>query len=420
MPLPDRADVVVVGAGLAGLAAAGAVHTAGRSVVVIEAADGPGGRVRSDVVDGFTLDRGFQVLLTAYPEAQTQLDLAALDLREFESGSLVWLGRRMWAIGDPLRQPGLLASTLVAPVGSVFDKVRLAGLLHRLRRADPVALLHGEDVPTILALRDIGFGHRITERFLRPLLGGIQLDPELSGSRRMSDVVLRCLATGSSAVPAKGMQAIPDQLVGRLPAGTVHLRTAVAEVAPGRVRTADGREVAAEQVIVATEGPAAARLLHGQAGTPAVADPGSRAAACVWFAAPRTPLGRRLIVLDGTSRGPAENVAVMSDVAPEYAPAGQALIAAACPGTVGTDDLAEQVRAQLRGWWGAEVDEWRVLRVDRIAHGQPDSRPQFHPKQPVSLGEGLFVCGDHRDTPSIQGALFSGRRCGEVAAGVLR
>lgn len=420
-PLPDRVDVVVVGAGLAGLAAARVAQAAGRSVAVLEASDGVGGRVRTDLVDGFRLDRGFQVLLTAYPEVASQLDVAALRLQPFEPGSLVWLGRRMHAIADPVRRPGLLLSSAVAPVGSVLDKVRLAGFLHRLRRADPVALLKGHDIPTILTLRDQHFSHRLTERFLRPLLGGIQLDPELSGSGRMAEVVLRCLAVGDSAVPAMGMQAIPDQLAARLAPGTVHLGVAVAEVAPGRVRTADGREVTADRAVVATEGHVAARLLHGQAGTQPVAEPGSRPAACVWFAAPASPITapaqRKLIVLDGTGRGPAINVAVMSDVAPDYAPPGQALIAAACPGNAadGFDgDLATQVRAQLRGWWGAQVDSWQVLRTDHIAHGQPDSRPPFHPKRSISVGDGLFVCGDHRDTPSIQGALFSGRRCGEA------
>jgi hypothetical protein len=210
------------------------------------------------------------------------------------------------------------------------------------------------------------------------------------------------------------MQAIPDQLASRLPAGAVRLGIRVASVAPGEVRTADGRVVAARSVVVATEGPAAATLL----GDRHVREPGSLEVGCVWFDAPSAPLSQRLIVLDGARSGPALNVAVMSNVAPEYvtaaAPAGHALIAAACPATAEVEDLDAEVRAQLRSWWGPQVTQWKTLRVDRIAHGQPDHRPPFAPKRSVSLGDGLFVCGDHRDTPSIQGALYSGRRTGEA------
>ena len=410
-PLPDRVDVVVVGAGLAGLAAARAVEAAGRSAVIVEAADGVGGRVRTDIVDGFRLDRGFQVLLTAYPEVGRQLDLAALRPCAFDPGSLVWLGKRMYSLGDPTRRPGMLLSSALAPVGSVTDKVRLAGLLHRLRRADPVSLLQREDVSTLTSLRELGFSTRMIDRFFRPLLGGIQLDVHLSASRRMADVILRCLAVGDSVVPAIGMQAIPDQLAAGLLPDTVHLGCTVAAVAPGEVRLADGRVVRGARVVVATHGPSAAALLHGRH----VLAPASRTVSCVWFAAPKPPIDAKLVVLDGTITGPALNVAVMSNVAPDYAPAGHALIAAACPGADGDlSALPDAVRAQLRRWWGEQVDEWRVLRTDPIAHGQPDSQPPFAPKKSVALGEGLFVCGDHRDTPSIQGALFSGRRTAEA------
>ena len=413
-PLPESVDAVVVGAGLAGLAAARALHRAGRSVVVLEASDGVGGRVRTDVVDGFRLDRGFQVLLTAYPEVAAQLDVDALELRSFLPGSLVWTGDRPYAMGDPTRSPSLALPAAVAPVGSLADKVRLARLLLRLKGADPKALLRGADVSTMEALHAAGFGQKMIDRFFRPLIGGIQLDPALTGSARMFETILHCLGVGDAAVPAKGMQAIPDQLAAGLPEGAIHLSTPVAAIAPGSVTTADGRTVAAAAVVVATEGPAAGRLL----GERLRHVPGSREVSCVWFDAPAAPVPQRLIVLDGVHSGPVLNVAVMSNVAPEYvtadAPAGHALVAAACPATAGVEDLAAEATKQLRQWWGPQVSQWKVLRTDRIAHGQPDSSPPFSPKREVALGEGLFVCGDHRDTPSIQGALFSGRRCAEA------
>jgi hypothetical protein len=138
----------------------------------------------------------------------------------------------------------------------------------------------------------------------------------------------------------------------------------------------------------------------------------------VWFGAEAPPLADRYIVLNGTGEGPALNIAVMSNVAPEYAPEGSALIAAACPG-VNDAGLEPVVRAQLRGIWGSAVESWVHLRTDAIAHGQPGQRPPFSPKQSVARGDGLFVCGDHRDTASIQGALFSGRRCADAVLSTL-
>lgn len=406
METANRADVLVIGAGLAGLAAARTLADAGREIVMLEASDGVGGRVRTDVVDGFRLDRGFQVLLTAYPELARQFDVDALDLRRFDPGSLVWTGVRLHAVADPFRMPRHILDAAIAPIGSLADKARLARLLIRVRRADPRRLLRGEDRSTLDALRADGFSDTIIDRFFRPLIGGIQLEADLSASRRMFEVVLHCLATGDSAVPAAGMQAIPDQLASSLPAGTVRLNTRVASVTDGSVTTTDGETVRAPHIIVATEGPGAAALL----GLPTVA---SRQVSCVWFAADRAPFDDKLIALNGAGDGPALNIAVMTNVAPEYAPHGSVLIAAACPGQA-DPELEPAVRRQLRGWWGADVNQWRHLRTDVIRHGQPDSRPPFDPKQSVMVRDGIAVCGDHRDTPSIQGALYSGRRCAEA------
>ena len=410
--LPRDVDVVVVGAGLAGLTAARSLQQRGRTCIVLEASDGVGGRVRTDIVDGFRLDRGFQVVLTAYPELHRLLDVPALDLRSFDPGAMVRIGTRFHRVGDPLRMPSRMIDSAIAPVGSPLDKARLARLLLRLRRADPLELLQAPDMQTIDALRSDGFSERMIDRFFRPLIGGIQLDPALSASRRMFDTIMRCLAVGNSAVPARGMQEIPAQIADGLRHETLHLNTPVADVTPNRVITVDGRTVSARCVVVATDGPAAARLL----GLEPVA---SRPVACVWFAAPTPPLRDRLIVLDAMASGPALNVAIMTNVSPDYGPGdGRALIAAACPATDRTD-LEPSVRAQLRAWWGPTVDTWTHLRTNSIAHGQPDQLPPFRPKQRQSLGDGLFVCGDHRDTPSIQGALFSGSRCADAVLSAL-
>lgn len=406
----ERFDVVVVGAGLAGLAAARRLHQAGRSVVVLESSDGVGGRVRTDDVDGFHLDRGFQVLLTAYPELHRQLDVDALHLRSFDPGALVRVGSSLRRVGDPLRQPTTMLSSAVAPVGTPVDKARLARLLLRLRRADPVALLRGEDVSSLEALRAEGFSDTMIDRFFRPLVGGIQLDAELSASRRMLDIVLRCLATGDAAVPAAGMGAIPAQLAGGLPDDAVRLGARVESVDGTTVRIAGGAAVTGAQLVVAAEGPAAVELLG-------LAPVASRAVSGVWFAADHAPYDQPLIALDAERSGPALNVAVMTNVAPEYSSDGRAVIVAAYPGRAAGGEevsLVDDVRRQLRSWFGSDVDRWTHLRTHTIRHGQPDSRPAFSPKRRVALGDGVFVCGDHRDTPSIQGALFSGRRCADA------
>ncbi|MBM3730048.1 MAG: FAD-dependent oxidoreductase [Actinobacteria bacterium] len=404
-------DVVVVGAGLAGLSCARHLQRAGRRVRVLEASDGVGGRVRTDTVDGFRLDRGFQVLLTAYPEVRSDVDLVKLSMRYFSPGALVRTREKNHVVADPFRDPAHLASTAFAPIGNIADKARIALFRLRMQRTPARTLLRGRDVATAEALAEAGFSKRIVDTFFKPLVGGIQLDPHLATSRRMFDVIFQSLSNGETGVPALGMGALSEQLAAHLHPSVVRLNSPVAGVDANGVVTSDGTRIESRAVVVATEGPAAAKLTG-------IPEPGSRPVSCFYFAAPKPPTPHKLIALDGYSGGPVLNLAVMSNVAPEYAPVGQHLIAAACPGA--TEDthpgLRDTVLAQLRWWWGKDVAQWRHLRTYNIAHGQPDQTPPFSPKKAVSLGDGLFVTGDHRDTGSTQGAMYSGRRC---AAAVL-
>jgi phytoene dehydrogenase-like protein len=425
-PSPDL-PVVVVGAGLAGLACARELGARGLPVQVLEASDGVGGRVRTDRVDGFLLDRGFQVLLAGYPEAQAQLDLEALDLRPFYPGAIVQRDGHAVTVGDPRRHPVAALGALRGGLATPVDGVAMARLLLRSRRLLREGLdrdgTPGDGQSTAAALRDAGLSDRIVDGFLRPFLTGITLDAELAVSARFMHFVLGSFVAGPTVVPAAGMQAIPEQLAAGLPLGTVRLGTRVVDVAGDAVTLTGGVRVDAAAVVVAVDGPQAARLLPG---LPA---PGSLSSTAVWFDAPASPTaGRPVLVLDGDAgrTGPVNNVAVLSDVAPGYAPAGRALVNASLPSGRGEafDDeaLDAAIRAQLRGWFGTAVDGWNRLRIDRIAHAQPRQDPGTldPPQRPVRRDAGVWVCGDHRDTASINGALASGRRTGVEVAVALR
>lgn len=405
-------DVIVVGAGLAGLACAHDLHQAGWRVALLEASDGVGGRVRTDKVDGFLLDRGFQVMLEAYPEIQRRVDLRALDLKPFYAGALIRVGSDFHRMADPGMEMADALRSITAPVGSFSDKLRVARLRQTLGVGDPEDLLTGAPQSTEAELRARGFSEGMLDRFFRPFFGGVLLDWDLEVSAQLFRYYFRMFSEGPSAVPAQGMGALSRQLADRLPEGTVQLNVKVAGVRPGRVDLEGGAALHARAVVVAVEGPEAAHLLGR-----IVDDPGSRSVTCLYFQAPRSPVGEGILVLNGNgpADGPVNNLAVLSDVAPGYAPPGTALISVTVLGDPEVDDeaLEASVRTQLSRWYGAEeVAAWGHLRTYRIRHAQPrqsagDLDP---PSRPVGLATGLFVCGDHRDHASLQGALASGGR----------
>ncbi|UCE04144.1 MAG: FAD-dependent oxidoreductase [Candidatus Latescibacterota bacterium] len=404
----EKNDVVIVGGGLAGLCCARALHAAGVECLVLEADDDVGGRVRTDHVEGFQLDRGFQVFLAAYPEARRVLDYDALDLRAFAPGALVRFGGRFHRVTDPWRRPLQSLQTLFSPIGSFTDKLRVARLRRRVCASSLEELESRPETTTLRSLQKAGFSEAMIERFFRVFLGGIFLEPDLSTSSRMFDFVFRMFSQGPACVPAAGMGAIPAQLAAALPEESLHVRTRVDSISGSRVRLENGETVQARAVVVATAGQEAARLLPG------VQPPASCPVQCLYFAAPSPPFDEPILVLDGEDAGPINNLCVMSAVAPTYAPQGRALVSVSVLGSSAANAEAG-VRQQLQDWFGGASRDWELLRHQTIRHALPAQLPKARTMPPhPRVQSGLYLCGDHLGNASIQGAMLAGRRAAEA------
>ncbi|MFP4080093.1 MAG: protoporphyrinogen/coproporphyrinogen oxidase, partial [Ectothiorhodospira sp.] len=351
-----HADVVIIGGGLAGLACALTLREQGREPLILEAGDAPGGRVRTDVQDGFLLDRGFQVLQTWYPEARRFLDYDALDLRPFETGALVRFGGRMHRVSDVWRRPGRLAEMMFSPVGHWTDKLRLLGLRRQCLRGDLEALYGAHERDAITHLREMGFSLRIIERFFKPFFSGVFFEPELQVSSRAFEFVFRAFALGDTALPTRGMEAIPRQLAARLPAGTLRLNTRVERLEGRRLILQSGEQLEAGAVVVATAGTEAARLLGDPEPFP------TRGTTSLYFDAPAAPFQGPYLLVNGEGRGRINNVVCPGQVSEHYVPAGRQLVGVNLHGAeCEPEALEEAVRGELEDWFGGQVRDWRWI-----------------------------------------------------------
>lgn len=385
-------DVVVVGAGLAGLRAARILVRRGLDVVVLDAADRPGGRIATDVVDGFRLDRGFQVLNTSYPALQAAADLDALDLLTFVPGAAIrGADGRLHTFGNPLRRPASAWPTVVDGLLPPLAKAALVAWSARVVATPPGRTATKIDRTAARDLAAAGLAGPVMERFVRPFLSGVLGERELTTSAAYVRLLWRAFALGTIAVPAEGMGALPAQLAVDLP---IRLGQRVTRVAPGVVETGDAT-FATRAVLVATDPVTAADLLPG------LPTPAMHTLTTYHHTPPSNPADEPILHLDATG-GPIANTVVMP---------GQALVSST---TAGPALPEADVRREIARLYGTATDGWTLLRVDEI----PAALPAFPAGRPlrraVDLGDGLFVAGDHRDTPSQQGALVSGRRAAQA------
>jgi glycine/D-amino acid oxidase-like deaminating enzyme len=399
-PLSER-PVVIVGAGLAGLACAQDLVAAGIPVQVLEGSDAVGGRMRTDRQGGFLLDRGFQVFNTAYPQVKRRIDLKALQLKAFTPGVLLQAGDRRLRFTDPTRKPTGLADLLRGRLGGPADVLALA----RLSAAAmflPVGLIkHQPDRTTLAALGEEGVSPELCELFFRPFLSGVFLEDELETSARFFGLVWRTMLRGTLCLPRRGIQAVPEQLAATLPTGTIRLETPVARLTEDGVGLPGGGEIAARAVVVAT-GPAEAGALLGSA----IDVPATRTVTTFYHAAPRSPLGEPTLLVDTERK--ILNTTVLSEVTPGYATDGRALVSSSVLGDASGGE--PDVRARLAELYGTDTAGWEHLASYPV-YGALPAMPAPHPlSRTTRVSPGRYVCGDHRATGSVQGAMASGTR----------
>ena len=444
--MDEPVDVLIIGGGIAGLSCALSCSRRGLSWTLVEASGRLGGRVATDSVDGHLLDRGFQVFLSAYPEARGTLDLAALDMRAFAPGAAVFKGGRWHRIAHPLKQPAAALGSVMSGAVGIGDAVRLLPVARRAARGQvrpPDASAHGEPVPgesgdplvrqatgkvplvptAADALREWGISSELVESFFRPFFGGVFLDRSLAADRRAFEFRLAMFARGDTVVPARGMCRIPEQMAGRLDAARIRTGWAVEALAKDGgiwcARSRGGETVRAGTAVVATDGDAARALVPGipsrewcETATLHYSFPSAGAPAqCLapW------------LMLDGDGTGPVNHAAAMSAVSPDYAPVGRVLLGASVvdAAALAKDDdaLDRAVRAQLSRWFPSHSPRtWTLLRIDRIPHALPRQHPaDLAQRGGIDRGGGLLACGDHLGDGSINGAMQSGRLAAELA-----
>lgn len=410
-------DVLVVGAGLAGLRCAADLTAVGRHVTVLEASDGVGGRVRTDQVDGYLCDRGFQVLNPSYPAVRRRIDVAALDLFSFDAGALVRTERGLVTVADPVRAPALALRTLRSGLLSPADLVALSRWLAPVMVA-PQRSMRSPDRPLGEELHRIGAnGHlrRVLDRFL----AGVLVDSRGTSSANFTRLLIRSFALGRPGLPRSGMGALPAQIAQTLPDVRLgHRALSIARDTDGyRVETEHGR-FGAPTLVIATEGPVAAALSADgltATGSADLPEPGSKGLTTWWWSAEEAPGTDRLIAVDardvGKPPGPVWNTAVVSNAAPSYAPPGRALIQATTLHDRPDGEAPEaEVRRHAGDIFGCDTSRWELVIRHRIPHALPALPPPMRAQRRIETAPGLYVCGDHRDTASIQGALVSGER----------
>jgi protoporphyrinogen oxidase len=409
--------VIIIGAGISGLTCAKYLKDKGIDALILEASDGVGGRVRTDNVQGFKLDRGFQVMLTSYPEARKLLDYKDLELKIVPSGARIRKGNHFFVMPNPLKNIWTAPQALIAPVGNFWDKLRVLQLNWATRNASEPTASDTRNQTTEAFLQAFGFSEKMMERFFRPFFRGVFLEKNLDTDADFFRFLFHHFSKGDVVIPSEGMQAIPNQIAAHLDPSQIRLNTKVTRIEGKNVHLENGEKLVASHIIVATEANIAAKLLDFSHKT------AFNVTDCLYFTADKklSYEDKSYIVINSNKGEAIAHIMVLSDVLPTYSPLGKTLISVSLVGNNGlTDDaMLAMIKSELSTWFGDNY-QWQHIKTYRIPHALPQYFETSSTYKSLQINDFTYICGDYTKYPSLNGAMKSGREVADSVSNTLK
>ncbi len=403
-------STVIIGGGISGLTCAKYLNEKGYSFMLLEGSDALGGRVRTDKVDGFLLDRGFQILLTNYPEAKKILNYNNLDLKYFGSGALIKAEKGFMKMENPFRNKMAYLTMAFSPVGSLSDKLKIRKFANELSEIPDDEFFKMEATDTLTFLRNYGWSEKMINNFFKPFYGGVFLENDLVTSSNFFQFTFKQFFKGDASIPADGMQAIPEQIAEMLPRNSIRKNARMKGFEGNQIFLDGGEVITADRIVVATDPKTSDKLL-GETSERAY-----NITTCTYFSAESSPLkGQKFIALNPNRRGAVHNICVPSDISSHYGNAGKSLISVSTQGLEKLDErnLTNRIKRELFDWFGASVNVWKHLKTYHI----PESLVQYRAdseRQSSKLGDNLYRCGDYLAYPSLNAAMQTGREVAQM------
>lgn len=402
--------IYIIGAGVAGLVSALELENAGFSPVILEGSEGIGGRMKTDQKDGFLLDHGFQVLLTAYPEARKYLDFDALNLKYFEPGAIIFGASETFIISDPLRNPLKILNMAFSHVGSFFDKVKMFSLTQELKKKSLDEIFNEPSIPTHQYLREYGFTELIITNFFKPFFRGIFLEKDLNTSSRMFEFTFKMFSEGLGAVPEKGMIEIPNMLKRQLKKTQFIFNTKVKTVQGTDISLENGTTIQADRIIIATQPDKFMKQLEGQFSEP-------KSVITLYFSLHKSFMNRAMLGLIPGENHLINNLMFMSDVSPAYATNDKALLSVSILDTeMKEKELIKSVRNELESISRITPEHFKFVKSYHISYALPtiDDMSYSIPFTECKLTDHVYLAGDYLLNGSINAAMASGRIAAEA------